>query len=111
MKNLRDIRTAGNLVSNSGSSSTAISFEDIKRAAAEMMARQPTGIPDVFVMTHDTAHQIRRREGGPAPLIPTLSPPGTWYGIPFESYPTLDEAKKRAGELFKAGKRVALICP
>jgi hypothetical protein len=109
MMNSRDIRTAENLVSNSGSSSTAVSVEEMTRAMAAFTSRRQRDIPDVIVMTHETKNQLMKLEGFPSRPNPAV--PQSWYGIPCESYPTRDEASERVAELFQEGKRVVLVCP
>lgn len=64
---------------------------------------------NVIVTTYAMEYKLKQalKRNGVEPETKTL-PYHTFYGLPWESYPTEELAKKRSEELMKQGKRVFL---
>lgn len=90
--------------SNHLTASALIDTKAIWAAARELRAMREDQ-PKVVVMLESTWQKLNSS----LPLAPPLSPPMTFYGLPVESYPTMEELHKRLSELLAAGTK-AIFC-
>ena len=86
-------------------------FDQVNELESVVLARvarelKDSDTPDVYILT-DHAKELLTRE---LPFVSYKIPDfETLFGVPFESYPTIQQALQRVAELNQAGKSVALI--
>ena len=89
-----------------------ITMDNIQAAMQEARDLMPDDVPDVYVMTTDAERKLRDyiESQDNKPLgDPMTREELEFFGLPFESYPTLKECFERCLELKKQGKSVALV--